>query len=477
MKKTLFTLGTALLFGTGVFAQNLAELDLSFDADYNANGAGESLTLQPDGKIIVTGHFTSKIVRLNADGSKDLSFNQPADWGAILKDAALLPDGKVIIVGNFTDYDGVAVNHIVRLNSDGTVDNTFDQGTGANNYLNAIALQPDGKLIITGVFTEYNGTARGGIARINADGTLDNTFDPGTGLAGISAEGEYLTFQSDGKILLAGKFTSYNGNPANLFVRINTDGSFDPSFVVPSLSGGNPAERRIVCVAVQSDGKIVVGGHFTSITGVARNGIARLNTDGTVDTSFDPGSGINITYGTLVASVYVLPNGKILAGGKFNTFDGVSRKGIAGLHAGGSLDTAFDPGTGVVDFLPYAMVNNFKVQANGKILIGGDFDEYNGVTRRNIARLNGDGGTTSVENIKDNFSFNIFPNPANDFVTITHLPSGSKLKVMDITGKTVYNSVVQSEQTVINTSDFVNGVYIIQIENNGSISNKKLIIN
>src|SRR5690606_26449901 len=302
-------------------------------------------------------------------------------------------------------------------------------------------------------------------------------FDPGTGLAGISAEGEYLTFQSDGQILLAGKFTSYNGNPANLFVRINTDGSFDPSFVVPSLSGGNPAERRIVCVAVQSDGKIVVGGHFTSITGVARNGIARLNTDGTVDTSFDPGSGINITYGTLGASVYVLPNGKILAGGKFNTFDGVSRKGIAGLHAGGSLDTAFDPGTGVVDFLPYAMVNNFKVQANGKILIGGDFDEYNGVTRRNIARLNGDGGTTSVENIKDNFSFNIFPNPANDFVTITHLPSGSKLKVMDITGKTVYNSVVQSEQTVINTSDFVNGVYIIQIENNGSISNKKLIIN
>ena len=96
-----------------------------------------------------------------------------------------------------------------------------------------------------------------------------------------------------------------------------------------------------------------------------------------------------------------------------------------------------------------------------------------------IIRLNGDGGgTTSVENIKDEFSFNIYPNPANDFVTITNLPIGSTMRILDITGKVVYSSAITSEQTTtINTTDFINGIYLIRIENNGNIANRKLVVN
>ena len=477
MRKTILTLGISMLLCTGTFAQNPAELDLTFDPGNNANGVVESMNLQPDGKIIVTGHFSSKIVRLNSDGSKDLSFSQPADWGAILKDAVILPDGKIIIVGNFTSYDGVPVNHIVRLNTNGTLDNTFNQGTGANNYLNTIALQADGKIIIGGVFTEYNGIARGGIARLNADGTIDNTFDPGTGLSGISAEAETMAIQSDGKILLAGKFTSYDGNVANLSARINADGSFDASYNIPSISGGAPAERKIATFTIQPDGKIIIGGHFETVSGVSRNGIARLNSDGTIDTSFNPGSGIQITYGTLVAVVSIMSDGKILIGGKFNTFDGANRKSIARINTSGSLDSVFDPGTGLSSSIFQPMANNFQIQPDGKILIGGDFSGYNGTQRYNVARLNGDGGTTSVENIKDEFSFSVYPNPASDIVKVDNIPHNSILTIRDINGRIMYERFVLENYESVNISGFANGVYLVQIENNGNVSTKKLIVN
>lgn len=476
MKKTILTLTTTMLLFTTALAQNAAELDLTFDAESNTSSAIESVTLQPDGKIIVTGHFSQKIVRLNTDGSKDPTFSQPADWGAILKDVALLPDGKIIVAGNFTDFDGVPVNHIVRLNADGTVDNTFDQGSGANNYLNSIAVQADGKIIIGGVFTAYDGTPANGIIRLNADGTVDHSFDPGTGLAGISAEAESIEIQTDGKILIAGKFTSYDGNPSPQSARINADGSFDASYAAPSLSGGSPSERRIADIVSQADGKIIIGGHFERVAGLSRKCIARLNTDGTVDTSFKPGDGAQLTYGTLVASMYVMPGGKILIGGKFNTYDGINRKSIARLNADGSLDMTFDPGTGLVDFLPYPMVNNIEVQADGKILIGGDFDEYNGVTRYNIARLNGDGTAISAEKIKDDFTLHIYPNPAENIVKVRGVPGKSILRLTDLTGEILYEQFVLNNSESLDVSRFADGIYLLQIENNNNVVNRKLIV-
>ena len=476
MNRLILTLSATALFFATSLSQNAAELDLSFDPENNANSVVESITLQPDGKIIVTGHFSSKIVRLNSDGSKDLSFNQPADWGAVLKDSDLLSDGKIIVVGNFTDFDGTSVNHIVRLNTDGTVDNSFNQGTGANNYINCVKVQDDGKILIGGVFTEYNGTPRGGVARLNTDGSLDNSFQTGTGLSGISSEAESIDIQSDGKILFAGKFTSYDGNPSEQSVRLNSDGSFDASYSSPVLGGGSAADRRIADIKVQSDGKIIIGGHFETVAGTTRKCIARLNSDGTVDTSFDPGDGAQLTWGTLVVSTFVLPDGKILIGGKFNTFDGESRRCIARVNADGSHDTAFDPGEGVTDFLPYALVSNFVLQPDGKILIGGDFDEYNQTTRLNIARLNGDGSTSSVLNHENNFIFNIYPNPTNQYIKIENIPSHSVIKITDLNGKVLLEQFTTNNIELINTSKFVDGMYFVTLENQGKISTKKLAV-
>jgi len=476
MKKQILTLGAVLLFAVSGFAQNPAALDPSFDPESNTSGVVESIALQPDGKILVTGHFSSRIARLNTDGSLDDSFHQPELWGAILKDVALLPDGKIIIVGNFTSYADVPVNHIVCLNADGTVDDAFNQGAGANNFVNCVKVQDDGKIIIAGSFTEYDGEPRGGVARLNSDGTLDDSFDTGTGLAGISGEAQSLDFQADGKILLAGLFYTYDGNESRFSVRLNSDGSFDPSYTAPLIGGGNASDRRIADIKAQPDGKIIIGGHFETVNGTTSKTIARLDSDGTTDASFNPGDGAQLTWGTLVTTTYTLPNGKILVGGKFNSFDGLPRNGIAQMNADGSHDTSFDPGAGFTDFLPYAMVGTILAQPDGKILVGGDFDKYNDVTRYNLARLQGDGGTTSVENIKERFTFEVYPNPAKKSVNISGAPQNATLRILDLSGKVIYEQFVMDNFESVNISGLKDGLYLLQMEKDGNISHKKLTV-
>lgn len=146
--------------------------------------------------------------------------------------AALQSDGKIIIAGIFTTFNGTTRNRIARLDADGTLDTTFDPGTGANNTINKIAIQSDGKIIIVGVFTSYNGTTRNHIARLNADGSLDTTFDPGTG---VNGNVEHLALQSDGNILIAGSFTSYNGTTRNNIARIL--GTTASDVTAPTITG------------------------------------------------------------------------------------------------------------------------------------------------------------------------------------------------------------------------------------------------
>ncbi len=151
-------------------------------------------------------------VKAQTPGALDTSFN-PTDVGFGFGDGVngsiitttLQPDGKVLIGGFFTRYNGIFRNYIARVNADGTLDNTFNPGTGASSTVGTLALQPDGKVIIGGSFTTYNGTSRNRIARLNADGTLDNTFNPGTGASGGVLS---LALQPDGKVLIGGAFTS-----------------------------------------------------------------------------------------------------------------------------------------------------------------------------------------------------------------------------------------------------------------------------
>jgi uncharacterized delta-60 repeat protein len=230
-------------------------------------------------------------------------------------------DEKIIIGGGFTSYNGTGRNRLARLNTDGSLDTTFIPGTGANNLVRAIALQSDGKIVIGGDFTSYNGTTRNSIARLNLDGSLDTTFDPGVGANNIVLT---AAVQTDGRIVIGGLFTSYNGTPRNFIARLNTDGSLDTNF----NSGGTGPDATVYTTTLQPDSKIIIGGNLTSYNGMARKFVARLNTDGSLDTSFDPGTGPDGT----VAATAVQADGRIIIGGYITNVNGAARNGIARLE-------------------------------------------------------------------------------------------------------------------------------------------------
>jgi uncharacterized delta-60 repeat protein len=181
---------------------------------------------------------------------------------------AIQSDGKIIIGGQFTIYNGTARNRIARVNADGSLDAGFNPGTGADSIVHCTAIQSDGKIIIGGLFSTYDETARNNIARLNADGSLDDMFNPGTGADEFVS---CAAIQSDGKIIIGGEFTSYNGTARNRIARVNADGSLDDMF-----NPGTGADEFVSCAAIQSDGKIIIGGEFTSYNGTERNRIARI---------------------------------------------------------------------------------------------------------------------------------------------------------------------------------------------------------
>ncbi len=353
------------------------KLDASFNPGTGINDTVCSIVEQSDDKILIGGFFTTYngisknyIARLNANGSLDISFDTGTGTDGSIQGIAEQTDDKIIIVGGFTNYTGTARNFIARLNSNGSIDATFNPGTGTNGALYYAAIQDDGKIIIGGDFSNYNGSPRNNIARININGSIDTSFNPGTGSNGPIFS---LTIQSDGKILITGMFTSYNNTSRNYFTRINADGSLDAAF-----DTGTGLNSNICCPAVQDDGKIIIGGGFTNYNGTSINCIARLNANGSIDSSFNPGTGAN----DYISGLGILSSGKIIIVGGFTSYNGSAKNNIAGLNSDGSLDTSFNPGAGANN-----SIYRCAVQSDGKIIIGGFFSLYNGIARNGIARI------------------------------------------------------------------------------------------
>ncbi len=358
-------------------------VDLTFNPGAGANSWVSGISPLPNGKMIICGWFTSydgtpinRIARIENDGTLDFTFNPGSGANDRISKAIIQPDGRIIISGDFTTFNGVNMNRIARLNPDGSLDPTFNPGTGANRDVVA-ALQPDGKIVIGGDFTSFNGTPINRLARLNSDGSLDLTFDAGTGVNGNIAT---IVIQPDLRILIGGDFISYNGLPSRRIARVNGFGSLDNSF-----SPGTGANNFVSTINLQPDGRMVIGGDFTSYNGTSRPRIARLNVDGSLDVSLNPGTGANDE----VHAAVLQPDGKILIGGSFTAFNGTPRGGIARLNTNGTLDASFNPGTGIEGL--FKGIFAMALQSDGKILIGGSFWEYNGTPRENMARLNPNG--------------------------------------------------------------------------------------
>jgi len=372
--------------------------DGSLDTAFNPNVTGSlapqvtSIVVQADGKIVIGGTFRTVgttvrnyLARLNADGSLDATYN-PSPNAAVLC-LALQGDGKVIAGGSFTGLNpegGVSTvrSRLVRLNLNGYPDSEFDPKPNAS--VNAIAVQVDGKIVIGGTFSTVqpiNDTAvttRSRLARFNADGTLDGAFNPNAN-GNVNA----LLVQSDGSLIVGGTFTTLRPNndsapsSRSFIARILVDGTLDPAFLTNCNS-------PIQALAAQADTKIIVGGYFTQLRSsgssiaVTRNRLARLNTDGSVDTTLDPSAN-----GRILTHA-VQPDGKTLIGGYFTIVGGLTRNYLARLNLDGTVDTGFAP-------IANDLISTISVQADGKIIIGGAFTNISGLTRRYLARLNADG--------------------------------------------------------------------------------------
>lgn len=465
---TFITIIYTVFFSGNMHSQN-AVPDTSFNPGTGFNNSVYSIALQPDGKILVGGYFTEfngqaqkDIARLNANGTLDTSLNIGTGFsvngtGNVLT-LALQTDGKILVGGSFYNFNGNARNRIVRLNLDGSLDNSFNIGTGFSATVNTFTLQPDGKILVGGSFHQYNGQDQKLIARLNTDGSLDTTF---TGSAYWVYENIYtIAVQQDGKIIVGGNFTMFNNQYVNRIVRLNADGSIDSTFNIGSgFSGGGSSVNS---VALQSDGKIIAAGTFTKYNGQTRNRIVRLNTDGTLDTTFTIGSGFNGSF--IINNVLVQPDGKILVGGSFTTFNGQTRNNFLRLNANGTLDTTFSIGTGFND-----SVQSMVLQPNGKILAAGIFSQYNAQTWNRITRL--EEGFLSTKEFDKTTDIKIYPNPVKD---ILHFDGQiHRIIITDLSGKllSTKNKVIQADLSHLPT-----GIYnLIMEDENGRKEMRKII--
>ena len=406
--------------------------DGSLDDSFNTAGTGfdaevEVIKIQADGKILVGGFFTKYngspqpgIVRLNADGTLDVSFNANAA-SVRAYDIALQLDGKILVAGVQINANINTTYSLMRFNGDGSLDNSFARGISGDFDIGLVRLQADGKILIGGYFTIYNGIALSRLARLNADGSLDSSFNTGSG---FDNRIEDISFQSDGKIVAAGWFRQFNGSAQDSIVRLNPDGSRDASFNCPAvyygilqsvkiLSGGklivtgyprsytepqtirlnsdgsldasyqaaNLAARNLTTLA---DGSVIVSGSFRNYGADAQNYLLKLNPDGSAANTFRP----RITgWGTVYDMTVQADNGKITVGGAFNRAGDQTRTAIARFNPNGTLDTTFN-----ANLRENSSVTKITGEPNGKILIAGNsLFTNNGVPLRGIARLNVDG--------------------------------------------------------------------------------------
>jgi len=355
-------------------------------------------------------------------GAVDGSFIPPAPNGWVW-DIAVQPDGKIIVAGEFTTIGGVSRSRIARLFSNGTVDPSFDPGIGPNDDVRSFAVLPNGQIVIVGDFSSVSGTPRNHYARLNTNGTHDVTFAVAqpTIASATSPTGPHVFALPDGKSLLTGMQVIFF-SPAFLtrgnLVRLNPDGSCDTSFNLTAISGS------LLSGAVTLDGKYLAVGSFTTTAPTGYTNLARINTNGTVDATFTAftrpnilsivrpmSDGQMIVIGTgnsnyvrrllstgaespgfnapyvdgNVFGVCVMPGNKICIGGDFSHVNTVNLSiRVARLNTDGSFDSTFNVGEG-----GSSSVLSMAAQPDGKVLVGGAFVCFGGICPINLVRLDG----------------------------------------------------------------------------------------
>jgi uncharacterized delta-60 repeat protein len=362
-------------------------VDTGFAPSLDSNAVVYAVALQTNGQILIGGSFVAvggvgitNLARLNPNGSLDASFNpaRAVDKGYV--DAiAVQPDGRILVGGFFASSGFTAPANLCRLNTNGTVDNLFDPGLYVDSAVNSVVPLRGGGILFGGAFANVDGFVRRNIAKLLPNGSLDTTFDACVAsTAGAGATG--LAVQSDDDILASGEFGFNSGAYRNGIARLSPCGILDTNYA--SVPGVNPGGTAFT-LALPSSGQAFLGGNFFNYNGTNSIGIIQLDSGGNVFTGFSPASGI--TLGGTNFTIALQPDGKIIIGGEFDDYNGTTRHRIARIQANGTLDPQFDPGTG-----PNNTVSGIAIQADGKVIVTGKFTSFNSLPRIGITRLNGD---------------------------------------------------------------------------------------
>jgi uncharacterized delta-60 repeat protein len=407
--------GKAIVFGdfsgiSGVTRSGSARLnaDGSLDASFlrEANVSPSEFIFQPDGKILLAGTFSSiggqprqGLARLNSDGTLDTSFNPVLTDPSftVTRGIALQKDGKIIVVGRFSAVNGTPRNSIARLNRDGSVDTAFEPGGNSiliEGVVREVELQMDDKILLSGIFS---GGVR--LARLNSDGARDNSFVSNATVAmdrfTIQSNGDIVGFNNANLFRYRGNGTLVSSATSNVIAMVSLPNgklitaALSPSFLRQyntDLSQDTifPADivSRVLAIARQSDGKLLVGGDFLNVDLTSRTRLARLHQNGELDLDFAPSAN------NRVLSLAQLANQQLLVGGTFTELSNQPRIGMARLNADGGVDLSYTP-----NLNDYASV--FVEQPDGKVLVGGNFTQIASSPRLRIARLNPNGNVDS----------------------------------------------------------------------------------
>jgi uncharacterized delta-60 repeat protein len=249
----------------------------------------------------VNGNSRNGIARLTSTGAIDDTFapGTAATNGTIYA-IAVQSNGRIIIGGNFTSYAGTARTNIARINSNGTIDATFNPGGGPDSDINTIGLQSDGKVIAGGDFTTFDGLSKEYMVRLQTNGALDATF-----LAEPNQAIYTVAVQADDRIVIGGDFESVNSTPRRYLARLQSNGSLDATF-----DSSTTSDNTVESVALQADGRIMAGGWFSTMSNVSRSRVARVQV---IPNALSPtlagarsGNNYNVSFGTLTNTAYLL---------------------------------------------------------------------------------------------------------------------------------------------------------------------------
>ena len=355
-----------------------------------------NLTLDLNGKTLLSGTFTTidgntmyYFTRISSNGTVDTTFNSNLGTGYNVNTihTGVLSTDDIIVSGASTVFNGTTIPYLSKLSDTGTLNTTFNTnlGTGFNGVTNAISVDTNDKIIVSFTNTTFKGNTRRYIVRLNANGTEDTSFYSNLG-TGYNQQPTEIKLQSDGKILTGGAFNLLNGNTRNYLTRLNSSGTEDTSFYT---NLGTAFNSGVTAIGIQSDGKILIGGYFTSFKGNTRNKLVRLNSSGTEDTAFY--SNLGTGFNGYPRMFIVQSSGRIIVGGNFTDVNGTTVGGLVALYSTGGIDTTFmtNFGSGINS----GNIEGMAEQSDGSIIMSGNFYGMDGIypSINFIYKINSDG--------------------------------------------------------------------------------------